>query len=198
MAERGESGYQLIFIPWFWHDEYRSDAPSDWRAPDAFAEYGDVHSLDRVFIDVTGLGAGIYDRLNETGYSRVVRAVNFAQKPYKPDQYRNKRAEMWDELRQWLEDPAGVQVPDDDKLHGDLCAPVWGKGATKHDSNGRLVLEPKDHIRERLGISPDGGDAAALTFAFPVAIDEEFEDGGYDDFHADPAWQYGRNEVTGY
>ncbi len=25
-----------------------------------------------------------------------------------------------------------------------------------------------DHIKERVGFSPDGGDAAALTFAYPV------------------------------
>ena len=41
-----------------------------------------------------------------------------------------------------------------------------GKGATKFVSSGRLVLESKDHIRERVGFSPDLGDAAALTFAF--------------------------------
>lgn len=33
------------------------------------------------------------------------------------------------------------------------------------DSNSRLVLEPKDKIRERVGFSPDVGDALALTFA---------------------------------
>jgi hypothetical protein len=30
---------------------------------------------------------------------------------------------------------------------------------------GRLLLESKDHIRERVGFSPDLGDAAALTVA---------------------------------
>ena len=40
-----------------------------------------------------------------------------------------------------------------------------GKGATHFNSAGRLVLESKDHIRERLGFSPDYGDAIALTFA---------------------------------
>ena len=36
---------------------------------------------------------------------------------------------------------------------------------TKYDSSGRLLLEPKDHIKQRVGFSPDLGDAAALTFA---------------------------------
>ena len=45
---------------------------------------------------------------------------------------------------------------------------------TKFDSAGRLLLESKDHIRERLGFSPDLGDAAALTFAmdFCEIVDE--------------------------
>ncbi len=59
------------------------------------------------------------------------------------------------------------------------------------------MLEPKDHIRQRLGFSPDWGDAAALTFAFPVALDEEFED-DYDTFADDDAWHYGRSPLTGY
>ncbi|MDJ0896706.1 MAG: hypothetical protein QNJ92_16290, partial [Alphaproteobacteria bacterium] len=33
-----------------------------------------------VFVDVTGLGSGVYDRLRERGYGRVVTPVNFAQR----------------------------------------------------------------------------------------------------------------------
>ena len=75
---------------------------------------------------------------------------------------------MWAELRDWLADPGGADIPDDDALHTELCAPVWGSGATRHDSNSRLILEPKEHIISRLGFSPDGADAAALTFAVPI------------------------------
>ena len=75
---------------------------------------------------------------------------------------------MWGEMRNWIADPAGVDIPDEDSLHTQLCAPVWGKGATRYDSNSRILLEPKEHIKERLGFSPDGGDALALTFAMPV------------------------------
>jgi hypothetical protein len=56
-------------------------------------------------------------------------------------------------------------VPDDDEFQGDECAPVREKGATHFRSNGQLVLEDKDHIRDRVGFSPDLGDAHALTFA---------------------------------
>src|SRR4029079_8133442 len=61
------------------------------------------------------------------------------------------RAEMWDRKRQWYDDPAGVQVPDDDLFQRDECSVAVGKGATKFDSSGRLLLESKDHSRERVG-----------------------------------------------
>ena len=72
---------------------------------------------------------------------------------------------MWDRKREWYDDPAGVQIPDDDLFQKDELSVVVGRGATGYDSAGRLVLESKDHIRERVGFSPDLGDAAALTFA---------------------------------
>jgi hypothetical protein len=51
---------------------------------------------------------------------------------------------MWDRMRQWFDDQAGVQIPDDDMFQQDLCSVVRAKGATKFDSAGRLVLESKD------------------------------------------------------
>lgn len=131
-----------------------------------------LHRPASVNIDVGGLGAGIYDRLREMGH-QCVNAVNFGSSPVGmgptgDELYENRRAEMWDVMRDWFNDPAGVQIPDDDTMHGDLTAPVWGSGATRHKSNNELVIESKDKIRERLGFSPDLGDAMALTFAMPM------------------------------
>ena len=75
---------------------------------------------------------------------------------------------MWDEMRDWFEQPGGVQIPDSDALHADVTAPVWGPGATR-ERNNALVIEEKEKIKERLGASPDLGDALALTFAVPFA-----------------------------
>lgn len=130
----------------------------------------------RVFIDVGGVGAGVYDQINEMGdpYSRIVEAVNFGSAPYEPppldDQGRpsggplNRRAEMWMKSKEWLEDPAGVQIPDSDSLQADACGPTY-----TYDANTRLKLEAKDHMRARQVLSPDEWDAVALTFAKPVA-----------------------------
>jgi hypothetical protein len=127
--------------------------------------------LQKVVIDTTGLGAGLYDRLKEL-LGDLVEGVNFGSKAYDAEHYVNRRAEMWDLMRQWFDDPAGVQVPDSDEFQGDLTAAIRGPGATRFDSAGRLILEAKDHIKERLTFSPDLGDAAALTFAVDLSARE--------------------------
>ena len=72
----------------------------------------------KMFIDVGGVGAGVYDRLVEMGYGEIVRPVNFGSAPFEPqklDKYGkpqggpvNRRAEMWMKSKEWLADPAGV------------------------------------------------------------------------------------------
>ena len=54
-----------------------------------------------VFLDATGLGAGVYDRLRELKYKQV-EAINFAQSPIDDRKWSNKRAEMWGLLGEWL------------------------------------------------------------------------------------------------
>lgn len=129
---------------------------------------GIVHKLikdespDAVFVDVGGLGAGVIDRLREMGYDDIVIPVNGGEKPLDAAKYANKRAEMWGEMKLWLNDTP-CQIPDSNSLHADLCGPKC-----KWDSNTRLVLEKKDDMKRRGLRSPDEGDALALTFAQPV------------------------------
>ncbi len=155
----------------------------------------------RVFIDVGGVGAGVYDRMQEWGvpYNQIVVPVNFGSSPFEPQpldaQGRpsggplNRRAEMWVKSKEWLEDVAGASIPDVDALQADACGPSY-----KYDSHTRLQLESKEHMRARGVISPDFWDAVALTFAEPVApfwpADDEEEYGR--------VGQRGRSGVTGY
>jgi hypothetical protein len=133
----------------------------------------DTDKPARMFIDVGGVGAGVYDRLLEMGYGEIVKAINFGSSPFEPqrlDDYGkpkggalNRRAEMWMLSKEWLEEPAGVDLPDSDTIQADATAPGY-----KYDSLTRLVLESKDDIRRRGLRSPDEWDAVALTFAEPV------------------------------
>ena len=127
----------------------------------------------RMFVDVGGIGAGVYDRLVEMGYGHIVRAINFGSAPLEPQPvdeagrpkggYVNRRAEMWGKSKEWLEEPGGADLPDLDSLQADACAPGY-----KYDSLTRVQLESKEDIRKRGLRSPDEWDAIALTFAEPV------------------------------
>ena len=117
---------------------------------------------DMVFIDMGSFGAAIVDRLHELGYDDVVKGVNFGGKATQPERFYNKRAEMWDKTRAWLED-GPVSIPNKPRLIRDLVTPKY-----KISSNGKLQLESKEDMKKRLGRSVDAGDALALTFAFDV------------------------------
>lgn len=119
---------------------------------------------DRVFVDVVGLGAGVVDRLNEMGFGDIVQGVNGGERAFDRDQYINRRAEMWDEMRRWLDSDEGVDLPDEDAIHADLIGPTYS-----FDSSSRLRLEKKEDMKKRGLRSPDGGDAIALTFSEPVS-----------------------------
>lgn len=124
------------------------------------------HHPHAVFIDA-GQGQGVIDRLRQLGHD--VMEVPFGGKPLQEGRFANRRSEMWYGLRQWLK--SGGKLPDegDDvpRLRAELSAPLYW-----YDAAGRMVLEPKDKIKERLGASPDIADALALTFAAPVALPE--------------------------
>jgi hypothetical protein len=154
-----------------------------------------------IAIDATGLGGPLYDRLREIIPPSRVYPVNFGSQATDPNRFANRRAEIWSLLADWFADPAGVRCPDLDDLQGDICAPIRGKGATRYDSAGRLILESKDHISERMNFSPDYGDAAALTMAIDsgVMLDRDPDDDeDEEDSWRDAAWHFDRSETTGY
>lgn len=127
----------------------------------------------RLFIDVGGVGAGVYDNLNAWGYGDRVIPVNFGGSPYftpdplpdgtKQPYAANRRAEMWMLSRDWLDATGGADIPDMDLLQTDACGPSY-----KYDADQDVVLESKEAMRKRKVSSPDYWDAIALTFAEPV------------------------------
>jgi hypothetical protein len=121
------------------------------------------------YLDSTGLGNIILDRLRERGYHEC-HGVNFASKPIsspaqdergddKPT-YLNRRAEIYGHLRTALLSGA-LSLPDRDDLHSELCAIGY-----KYTSTGAVQLQSKDEIKaKKLGVSPDLADSVALLFA---------------------------------
>jgi hypothetical protein len=114
---------------------------------------------DVMFIDGTGIGGPIVDRLKQLGYRNVIE-IQFGWKS--PDnKYANQRAYMWGKMRDWLNSGC---IANDPELEVDLTAPGYS-----HNSSDAILLESKETIKKRGLNSPDGGDALALTFAQPVA-----------------------------
>lgn len=113
---------------------------------------------DACFVDNTGgFGSGWIDQLRQLRYTPI--GIHFAGDPTDRS-YFNKRAEMWFAMAQWVKD--GGVLPPVPELVGELTEPTY---SFKGD---RMLLEPKEQIKARMGRSPDLADALALTFAAPV------------------------------
>lgn len=112
----------------------------------------------KVCIDCIGIGAGIVDRLLEIGYD-MVEGVNVARAANDRDKFKNLRAELWHDMREWMAGEMPVQIPDSDELLGDLTSLGY-----KYDSSARLQIESKEDLRKRGMKSPDTADSLALTF----------------------------------
>jgi hypothetical protein len=91
----------------------RSIPPVKFRIPDLMVVAGRVmeqinsHNPDAVFVDGTGIGWGVVDRLAQLGCS-TVRGIDFGARADRTDggdaaaRYANKRAEMWGFMKEWL------------------------------------------------------------------------------------------------
>lgn len=128
----------------------------------------DKYQPARVNIDAGNIGANIVTSLKQIGpeYAEIVRGVNFGgtsewrmATPKVPGPY-NRRAEMYQRLKQWFELPEGAAIPDDGPLQADLTAP---KEQPRLDNF--FQLESKVDMRKRGVRSPDLADSLALTFA---------------------------------
>ena len=120
---------------------------------------------DQCAIDVGGLGAGVYDRLQELVplIECDVVQVNSSESPIDEVKYKNKRAEMWGEMSEWLNNQP-ASIPDSDELMADLTQIKYS-----YDSNNALQMEKKEDMKKRGLRSTDLGDALGLTFAKPIA-----------------------------
>ncbi len=137
----------------------------------------DQHRPIAMFMDVGGGGDKLFDIMVAWGepYSSTIKLVNFGDPAHSEQLVTrdgtkragplNRRAQMYERSRDWLEQPGGADLPDSDSLQSDACA----AGATYRTTDGKLVIESKEHLKERGIRSPDEWDATILTFAEPVA-----------------------------
>jgi len=116
------------------------------------------------FSDITGVGAGVYDTLKVLGTKTI--GIYPGQAAINPNKFLNRRAEMWWEVKEWLEQGGCLEY--DEELLTDLTGPQYFYTGT-----GKIQLEAKDDMKKRGLASPDLGDGLALCFAGPVPITVE-------------------------
>lgn len=129
------------------------------QAADVLINAINTYNPKAVFVDVGAMGAGVVDRVRQLHYR--ITEVNFGGSPQDTDRYANLRAEMYFKLRKWLED--GGALPNEPTLKSELSVVEY-----QFARNGKIILEPKEKVKEKIGKSPDYADSLALTFAMPV------------------------------
>ena len=135
-----------------------------------------------ITIDDDGLGAGVTDRLREVNRQQklgyIIIPVKNGAKAKESDKYDKKITEMWDSMRERLDqnfsnflqgEEDTIEIPDDPVLIKQLSNRKYTV-----DSNGKLAIEDKKQYKKRTGESPDRADAVLLSF----------EDTGYQDYYS--------------
>lgn len=116
--------------------------------------------VNACFVDNTGgFGASWIDCL--TLLNRTAIPVGFAEQARDPKRYFNRRTEMYFDAAQWIKN--GGALPDVPEMVAELTQTTY---TFKGD---RLIIEPKEIIKAKIGRSPDHTDGFVLTFAEPVA-----------------------------
>lgn len=175
------NGRQMLPIP----DEWQMQGYDTMEVTGAVVRAITALQANDVYLDVIGVGGGPVDRLHEIQNersSKISRAVNICgvnvgEKAFAEDEFVNLRSEAWWAARDSLnpENMAAMAIPNDPELIGDLSCVKY-----TIRSDGRIEVESKQNTKDRLGHSPDKGDAYVmmvfkqyLTRSTPVGIQEK-------------------------
>ena len=134
------------------------------------------HPTSFVSIDTIGEGAGVYARAHEIDDSPYIISCKYSEGAKARDkeltditgQYKflNMRAYLFWCIRDWLnpKNNTGAMLPPDEEFSEEATEIRWS-----FRSDGKIVIEPKEDIKKRLGRSTDKFDALANTF-YPIVI----------------------------
>ena len=121
----------------------------------------DVNDVTAAFVDLIGIGRGVFDRLRELRLR--VYGADSRGRSREPERFANARAEMYWRLREAFE-TGTISIPDDQELIDQL-------GCLKYENEGKIQIWKKSKLRKELeGDSPDEADALAMTYFLPENI----------------------------
>jgi hypothetical protein len=110
---------------------------------------------EHVFIDDTGIGRGVSDRMLEKGHNIV--PVVKGEKAQDTTKFSNVRAECYWGAMEWMK--AGGRIENTDRWN------ELNQIKYKVSSDKVIQIEKKEDLKRRLGKSPDYADSLILTFA---------------------------------
>lgn len=119
-----------------------------------------------VFIDDIGVGGGVTDMCKKT-HGMLVLGVNAGAAARKPEEFLNKRVEMWWDMARTLElgyDLSSLSDVDFENLKQDLINIEY----FIQPHSQKYQLEKVEDLKDRDLPSPDYGTALALRFAYPM------------------------------
>lgn len=147
---------------------------------DHMAVAGEIASRRRrqpqmvVSIDTIGEGTGVFSRCIEIDDAKYIISCKYSEgaKQFERDltditgqhRFANMRAYLFWCVRDWLnpKNDTGAMIPPDNQLAEEASEIRWS-----FRSDGKIIIEPKEDIKKRLGRSPDRFDALANTF-YPI------------------------------
>jgi hypothetical protein len=158
----------------------RTDKVDQWRGLNTMQVVGRIkaewdecaedYRPTHIIVDVIGIGAGIVDRLNELDLGdTIIVGLNVAESPAVKAKHHRLRDEMYWKGREWFE---GLNVQCEQREIGAELGDIL----FSYTSGGQIKVESKDDIKERLGRSPDVGEAFLLSLMVdcqPISEDRQ-------------------------
>ena len=122
-----------------------------------------THGVLAVFVDETGVGGGVVDRLKEMGAPVI--GVQAGGRARLSERFENVRAEIFCEVGRRMRERE-IAVPNDVELVSQLLSLQY-----QYDAAGRVRLVSKEELRRQGLPSPDKADALAMAFMRPPSME---------------------------
>ena len=137
-------------------------------------------SPQATFVDIIGIGKGVYDRLREITHN--VYPVDVRRSARNGERFARLRDELWWTVREEFE-KGTISIPNDLELKDQLSI-------MKYDTDsGKIKVESKKQLKGRGEDSPDEADALCLTYYLPdYSMPKKKEDRYNKEYKTDYSW----------
>lgn len=136
------------------HDILYNNCKDTMAVADWVGDVMDKYDCAVGYVDIIGIGRGVFDRLRRMSYP--VRSADSRAKPKDPERFYNTRAEMYWKLREQFE-LRTISIPDNAELRNQL-------NCITYDPESKNKIVKKSEIKREIGHSPDEADAIAISF----------------------------------